>query len=303
MGGIGLGAGAALLRDMMDRGFHTGTQLQAELRMPCLALVPLLKGPRRNKLPVNRTPDVAEYGQRMIARGPSPFWSVVDSHPSPFAEAIRSIKLATNLNVTGRPNKVVGFTSSLPGEGKSTIAAAFALMTAQSGGKVIIVDCDLRNPSASRSLAPEATIGLLDVVSGAKPLEEAVWRDPKNNLVLLPALKNGALFDTSELLAAESTKKLFERLRENFDYVVVDLPPLAPVVDVRAAIHLVDCAILVVEWGHTKIDVVRHALNTAPNAHEALIGAVLNKTQMDRIKLYDTQYGVLYDERHYARYG
>jgi capsular exopolysaccharide synthesis family protein len=239
----------------------------------------------------------------MIARGPSPFWSVVDSHPSPFAEAIRSIKLATNLNVTGRPNKVVGFTSSLPGEGKSTIAAAFALMTAQSGGKVIIVDCDLRNPSASRSLAPEATIGLLDVVSGAKPLEEAVWRDPKNNLVLLPALKNGALFDTSELLAAESTKKLFERLRENFDYVVVDLPPLAPVVDVRAAIHLVDCAILVVEWGHTKIDVVRHALNTAPNAHEALIGAVLNKTQMDRIKLYDTQYGVLYDERHYARYG
>jgi Mrp family chromosome partitioning ATPase len=134
-------------------------------------------------------------------------------------------------------------------------------------------------------------------------LEEAVWRDPTNSLVFLPAVKNEALFDTSELLAAESTKKLFERLRENFDYVVVDLPPLAPVVDVRAAIHLVDCAILVVEWGHTKIDVVRHALNTAPNVHEALIGAVLNKTQMDRIKLYDFQYGVLHDRRHYARYG
>ena len=119
------------------------------------------------------------------------------------------------------------------------------------------------------------------MISGARSLEEAVWKDPTNNLVLLPAVKNEALFHTSELLAAESTKKLFEKLCASFDYVIVDLPPLAPVVDVRATTHLVDCAILVVEWGHTKIDVVRHCLNTAPNVHEALIGAILNKTDMN----------------------
>ena len=107
MGGIGLGVGVALLRDLMDRGFRTGTQLQAELQMPCLALVPLLKGTRRNKLPRNRTPGANEFGQRMIARNSSVFWSVVDLPSSPFAESIRSIKLALNLNMTSRPKKVV----------------------------------------------------------------------------------------------------------------------------------------------------------------------------------------------------
>ena len=302
IGGIGLGVGVALLRDLMDRGFHTGTQLQTALQMPCLGLVPLLKGTWRNKLPRNRPRAANAFGQRVIARNSSVFWSVVDSPSSPFAESIRSIKVAMNLNMTSRPNKVVGFTSSLPNEGKSTIAAAFALLTAESGGRVILVDCDLRNPSLSRRLAPQAAIGVVDVISGAKLLEEAVWRDPTNGLVLLPAVKNGALSHSSELFGAELTKKLFEKLCASFDYVVVDLPPLAPVVDVRTATHLVDCAILVVEWGHTKIDVVRHALNTAPNVHEALIGAVLNKTDMKRVRRYNSHYGALYDSKHYARY-
>ena len=303
MGGIGLGVGVALLRDLMDRGFHTGTQMRTVLQMPCLALVPLLKGTERNQVPLNQSPSDKRIGQRTIAPGSGVFWSVVDTPSSPFAESIRSIKLAMNSNMTGRPNKVVGFTSSLPNEGKSTIAAAVALLTAQSGGRVIIVDCDLRNPSLSRSLAPEATVGVVDVISGVKPLEEIVWRDPRNGLVLLPAVKKEALFHSSELFAAELTKRLFEKLRASFDYVIVDLPPLAPVVDVRATMHLVDCAILVVEWHHTKIDVVQHVLNTSPNVHEALIGAVLNKTDVARVRRYDSQYGVLYDSRHYARYG
>ena len=303
VGGIGLGVGAALLRDLMDRRFHTGTQLQAALQMPCLALVPLLKRTPRNRAPRNRASGDKPIGQRTVARGSGAFWSVIDAPSSPFTESIRSIKLAMNLNMTSSRNKVVGFTSSLPNEGKSTIAAAVALLTAQSGNRVIIVDCDLRNPSLSRSLAPQATSGLVDVVSGAKPLEGVVWTDPTNGLVLLPAVKDQALFHTSELFAAESTKKLFERLCASFDYVVVDLPPLAPVVDVRATIHLVDCAMLVVEWGRTKVDVVRHALNTAPNVHEALIGAILNKTDMARVRQYESQYSDLYDSRHYARYG
>jgi capsular exopolysaccharide synthesis family protein len=303
LGGIGLGVGAGLLRDLMNRGFHTGAQLQAALRLPCLALVPLLKDAQRSKLLSNRKLGSDEVGHRMIARGSGVFWSVVDAPSSPFAESIRSIKLATNLNMINRRNKVVGFTSSLPNEGKSTIAAALALLTAQSGNRVIIVDCDLRNPSLSRSLAPQATIGLVDVISGAKRLEEVVWTDPTNSLVVLPAVKNDALCHTSDLFATESVKKLFGKLCASFDYVIVDLPPLAPVVDVRAAIHLVDCAVLVVEWGHTKMNAVRHALNTSPNVHEALIGAILNKTDMARVRQFDAPYGDLYDSRHYARYG
>jgi Mrp family chromosome partitioning ATPase len=92
-------------------------------------------------------------------------------------------------------------------------------------------------------------------------------------------------------------------LRASFDFVIVDLPPLAPVVDVRAAAHLVDCMIMVIEWGCTKIDVVLEALNTAPNVHDAVIGAVLNKTDMNQISRYDTHRGGLYKNKYYARYG
>ena len=73
-------------------------------------------------------------------------------------------------------------------------------------------------------------------------------------------------------------RELFDRLRASYDYVIVDLPPLAPIVDVRTTTPLVDCFILVVEWGRTKIDVVQHALYTAPNVYESLIGTVLNNT-------------------------
>jgi Mrp family chromosome partitioning ATPase len=143
----------------------------------------------------------------------------------------------------------------------------------------------------------------VDVIAGAVPFEEAVWRDPLSNVYLLPTVKNKHLFHTSELLASHATKKLFDKLRVDFDYIVIDLPPLTPVIDARAAASVVDCMILVVEWGRTKIDVVKHALDTAPNVREVLIGAALNKTNMDRIKRYDLSRSDIYNRTYYQRYG
>jgi Mrp family chromosome partitioning ATPase len=82
----------------------------------------------------------------------------------------------------------------------------------------------------------------------------------------------------------------------------VDLPPLLPIVDARAAVHLVDCVILVIEWGRTGIDVVRHALDTAPDLHQAIIGAALNKTKMDRLCKYDVQHKSMYKDKYYSKY-
>jgi capsular exopolysaccharide synthesis family protein len=225
---------------------------------------------------------------------------VVDSPFSIFAESIRSIKLATHYYGNG-PNKVIGFTSALPDEGKTTIAAAVAQLTARAGGRVILVDCDLRLPSLSHRLAPTAKIGIGDVISGARSLEKAVWKDPATNLYFLPAMKTTPLF-SSEMLGSEPTKMLIDRLRASFDLVIVDLPPLVPIVDARAAAHLVDCMILVIEWGRTKINVVQHALDTAPNLHQAIIGAVLNKINMDDLPQYDVQHKSMYKNKYYARY-
>jgi succinoglycan biosynthesis transport protein ExoP len=99
MGGIVLGAGVALLRDLMDRVFRTGAQLQAALQVPCLALVPLLKGTKPNKLPRKQAPLNRAFGERTIVHDSSVFWKVIDSPFSPFAESIRSIKVAINLSL------------------------------------------------------------------------------------------------------------------------------------------------------------------------------------------------------------
>src|SRR5712672_2614398 len=303
-GGIALGTALGFLRDIMDRVFRTSAQVEATLNLSCLSMVPLLKDSKQKKPPpLAAVQGERELAQRTLSRSSGMYWAATAMPLSRFAESIRSIKLAIDLNPTKTSNKIVGITSALPNEGKSTIAASLAQLIAHAGKRVIVVDCDLRNPSLSANLAPNATVGIIDVLSGARSLEEAIWRDPRTNLAFLPSAKKTPLFHTSEILSSEQTGKLFDKLRASYDYVIVDLPPLAPIVDVRATTPLIDCFILVVEWGRTRTDVVQHALHTAPNVYEALIGTVLNKTDMRAMKRYDNYLNDYYNNEHYTRYG
>ena len=96
---------------------------------------------------------------------------------------------------------------------------------------------------------------------------------------------------------------MFERLRASFDYVIVDLSPLAPVVDVRAMTHLVDSFVFVIEWGRTRIGIVEQALSGARGVYENLLGVVLNKVDMDKLGRYEHQRADYYHSRYYAEYG
>jgi exopolysaccharide transport family protein len=303
LGGLALGVGLGWLRDQMDRVFRTTTQIEGALELPCLSLVPLLRGLKPAKQ-TTRSLQTDEDLRRQIVSGHSAIHHAVVGMPlSRYTEAIRAIKLAIDLTPNKTSNQVIGITSALPNEGKTTIAASLAQLIGHGGKKVIIVDCDLRNPSLSANLAPNADGGIIEVIKGDRLLEEAVWRDPKTNLVFLPAVRRRPLLHTSEILAAESMRKLFDQLRATYDYVIVDLPPLAPLVDVRVTSPLIDCFVLVVEWGRSKIDVVQHALHTAPNIYECLIGAVLNKTDIRAMARYDIYTKDYYSESHYVRYG
>jgi succinoglycan biosynthesis transport protein ExoP len=208
-----------------------------------------------------------------------------------------------DLNRIDHPHGVVGFTSAIPDEGKTTIAASFALLVAQVGARVILVDGDLRNPSLSRTLTPDAKCGILQVISGESSLEEVVWKDPSTNMAFLPAHIPFRLAHSSDILAGDRTVQLFERLRQSYDYVVIDLSPLAPVVDVRATGRLVDAYVLVVEWGRTKIPLVERALSEAPGVYEKLLGVILNKADMGTVRRYDRHLSDYYHNAHYSRYG
>jgi len=180
LGGIALGTALGFLRDIMDRVFRTSAQIEATLQLPCLSIVPLLKDTGQKKPSPDATVQAdKEFSQRTICRRSGMYWVASTLPLSRFAESIRSIKLAIDLNPTKTSNKIVGITSALPNEGKSTITASLAQLIAHAGKRVIVVDCDLRNPSLSNNLAPGATAGIIDVLSGARSLEETVWRDPK----------------------------------------------------------------------------------------------------------------------------
>ena len=303
IGGIGFGVMLGLFRELMDRVFRTAAQIESELGLSCLALVPELVVPQSPVRRVKSRPTDGDLDQRTVAKDSAIHRAVIDRPLSRFAEAIRSIKLAIDLNATKTSNQVIGLTSALPNEGKTTIAASLAQLIGHGGKSVIVVDCDLRNPSLSSSLAPNATAGIIEVTNGSRSIEETVWRDPTTNLAFLPAVRRTDLLHSSELLSTDSMHKLFDRLRASYDYVIVDLPPLTPLVDVRATTQLIDHFILVVEWGQTKIDVVKHALHTAPTIHDSLIGTVLNKTDIKAMARYDSYLRDYYNDDHCARYG
>jgi len=333
-GGLVFGVAVGVFRELMNGSFCSKAQVESALQTACISVVPIVEAGKHQTLRNARlaAPDQGlgdGWSSRTIVRDQDLIWTALNSPFSRFAEALRSIKVAIDdaagsgrevVSKDGKPLygaakansrakreregcAIIGFTSSLPHEGKSTIAASLALLMAQAGARVILVDCDLRNPSLSRKFAPKAEHGVLDVIAGCVPLEDAVWKEASTNLRFLPVATETRIENSSEILAAAATKGLFEDLQSNYDYVIVDLSPLVPVVDTRTTTRFVNSYVCVTEWGCTKIGAVKYAFNDAPNIYEKLLGVVLNKANIDRLSTYDPVGGNYYRNKYYAQYG
>ncbi len=302
-GGMMLSFGIAMFREWSDKVFRTGRQVEDILHSHCLAILPILKPTAAKVSRENaRTPVDSPQQQMVVHHNEKLFWHVVDSPFSRFTEAIRSLKVAIDLNGVVKENKIIGITSSLPNEGKTTVAANFAELIAHAGGRVLLIDLDLRNPSLSRSMAPDAG-GLIDVITGKLALKDAIWADRSTKLEFLPSGSTRKMLHTNEIIASAAMKRLFESLRPVYDYVIVDLPPTAPVVDVRSTTSIIDSYIYVIEWGRTKIDVVEHELSAASGVYDRLLGVVLNKADTNILGRYEGYHGNYYHNKYYARYG
>jgi polysaccharide biosynthesis transport protein len=300
--GAMLGGGLAAFREIMDRKFRTREQVQSVLATECLAMVPLLADNSKKRIFSKPRPLALEQrreesfdisgrvGARSICITPKIMQTIIDAPGCEYAEAIRAIKLTIDMNDQANA-KIIGLTSSLPSEGKSTLAVAMATLIAQSGARVILVDCDVRHSSISRLLAPGASTGLLDVVAGTVDLADAVWTDEATQLEFLPVGESVA--NATEFLASKAAKSLFDTLQIKYDYVIVDLAPLVASMDVRATSGFIDSYLLVIEWGSTKIDAVQYALRNAPGVHANIVGVVLNKVDMAVMGRYDS-YGANY---------
>ena len=299
MAGAMLGIAAAFGREQLDRVFRTPQQVERILGVECLGVLPSVAGGADDDKAVIAV-DESKQGQaarRKLLR------HVIAQPFSRFSETLRAVKVTLDLHGLSRKSHVVGFVSGMPNEGKTTVACNFATLISAAGQTTILVDADLRNPSLSRRLAPDATKGLIEVIRGEISLSDALVFDPTTKLYFLPAVMKSARSNTSEIIASAQMEALVAALRSQAQYVILDLPPLAPVVDARAAVNLVDDFLLVVEWGKSRYDVLREALKTAPEVQDKILGAVLNKTNMKALQRYDSHRDGYYENKYYKRYG
>lgn len=302
VGGLALGLGVALLRELLaGRAFRTSKSVQSRLRMACLGLLPKVEHAKRRRKPKEASSDAPPRTLIRGDRGVS--WTVVDYPHSRFSEGIRSIKMAIDMGNRSRSNKVIGFTSTLPNEGKSTIAMAVGQLIARNGASVIVVDCDLRNPSLTRSVAPEATSGIVELVSGEASLEDVVWTDRSTQMAFIPAIPHSGPPDPPTILASVEMKEKFDELRKRYQFVVVDLSPLAPVIDACVTTELIDAYVFVIEWGVTNVEAVKRALRAAPDISGSLLGAVLNKANIKELASYDPYLTSYYYGKQPHQYG
>jgi succinoglycan biosynthesis transport protein ExoP len=158
---------------------------------------------------------------------------------------------------------------------------------AQAGRHVILIDCDVRNPSLSRVLAPDAKVGFLDVVVGEADLGRAVRHDAATGLSFLPMVPKKNLRNPTELLASREARLLIDSLKSSYDHIIIDMAPLISTVDVLAVSRLVQSYVLVIEWGTTKMEAVRHALGNTPAVQMKMLGAVLNKVDFAGLGRYE----------------
>ena len=213
---------------------------------------------------------------------------IVEKEPKSIAaESYRTLRTNIQYSSFDKEYKVIVITSSEPGEGKSTTAGNLALCMAQGDKKVILVDCDLRRPSIHKKFKVSNLAGLSDVIIGKSDLSKVMHRYNKN-LVLLTSGKIPP--NPSEMLSSKSMENFLEKLRENFDYVILDTPPVQAVTDSQILSTKAVGTILVVRAERTKKESVNNAINLLKKVNANIIGTVLNGTDLSRNK-YQYYYG------------
>ena len=280
LAGLGLGVGGALAMEKLRSGFTSPRELEQALGIPVLASLHRM-----------RKSELLKDGKNI----PVPFYQI--HHPlSAFSESLRTLRSSIHMSDVDQPPKVIQVTSSRPGEGKTTVAVSLAISAAFSGLKVVLVDADLRHPATSRLFKLEQQDGLVDLLTGAGTPENVLrfYKDLK--LTIIPA--GSKSLNPPDVLGSERMKALISHLRETFDYVLLDTPPIGPVIDAVILTNLADKTVLVVEWASTPRQLIETTLKQA-STYKRVAGIVFNFVNQDRAKKYGGEY---YYGKSYEKY-
>jgi polysaccharide biosynthesis transport protein len=266
--GLAVGNGAAVLRETLDTTVKDSDQIQRELGLARLGAIAYDADARKRPLIVQ-----------------------ADPHSSR-SEAFRQLRTNLQFVDIDRAPRSILVTSSVPNEGKTTTATNLAIVLAQSGTRVLLVEADLRRPRIADYLGIEGAVGLTSLLIGRAQLSEAVQAWGKD--VQLNVLPSGPTPpNPSELLGSHGMAALMRELELTYDLVIIDAPPLLPVTDAAVLSTAVSGVVMVVRHGHTKRDQLARAVQTLRAIEANVYGAVLTMTPTKGPESY--YYGYRYD--------
>jgi capsular exopolysaccharide synthesis family protein len=257
--GVALVSGvlAAFVSNYLDKRIKTPDELKQQLGLPCLGLVPLLNGYRESVAPL-----------------------LTNDMPALFQEAFRAVRTSVLFASLGDQSRTLLVTSTGPHEGKSLIATNLAVSLAQTGRRVLLVDADMRRPTAHSLLSRSKSPGLSGLNDSRWRLEAAVQETGISDLFLVGAGETPS--NPAELLASQRFEELVTEAACAYDWVVIDSPPVMAVTDAALIAHLVSGVVFVVGSEQTSAETALNALEKLHAAHGRFVGAVLNRVRLER---------------------
>lgn len=151
----------------------------------------------------------------------------------------------------------------------------------------MVIDGDLREAGLTKILELKPNAGLGEVLTNEVSIDAVLVKDGKTGLTILPATVNQNSFVSGDLIASTIMQKMLDSLCQSYDYIIIDLPPLGPVIDSRAIAPLLDAMVMIIEWGTVSRDLIQQTLTASPSVREKLAGIVLNKVEIDKLPGYE----------------
>lgn len=279
--GLGLGLGSVAGLEFMSHGIRTAETLETQLGITCIGSIPALE-----------KKDLRQSDGELL----SPADLLIEHPVIPFSEAFRGIRNTVIRAKQRRPIKTLALVSSLPGEGKTTSVLGMARTMALSGDKVLLIDCDVRKASLSEHVGgTERDAGLVEALQGKVHPKSLIMADEVPGLDIIPVRE--PFFSAEDLFGDKRIEAIVDQVKDDYDYVIFDTPPILGVADARTIATMSDAVIVLVRWNSTPVKTLKAALSSLILDNAPVLGAAFTMVDPRSDAL-----GASYYSAYYSKY-